>query len=130
MALPLAASPGAASPFMPSWPPTLDGRGWSYRRLDTWSVLADERAWSCRRSGRAAPRWLGERALVQGKLGIPATTAQVHPGRFTEAMLQAAIDLGARAPARKRDRPRAGPWQAAPLWASRSTVGGSRPTHW
>ena len=32
---------------------------------------------------------------MQGKLGTPATTAQVHPGRFTEAMLQAAVDRGA-----------------------------------
>ena len=49
-------------------------------------------------AGRAAsrPAWIGENALVQGKLGTQATTAQVHPARFTEAMLQAAIGMGAR----------------------------------
>jgi glycine/D-amino acid oxidase-like deaminating enzyme len=70
-------------------------RRWGYRRLDTWSVLAG--ALRGAGGGRAVsgPAWLGERALVQGKLGTPATTAQVHPARFTEAMLQAAIALGA-----------------------------------
>lgn len=44
----------------------------------------------------AAPGWLGARALVRDKLGTPDTTAQVHPGRFTAAMLQAAVEHGAR----------------------------------
>ena len=72
-----------------------DGSSWGYRRLDTWSVLARRR--HSLGSGRAASslHWLGEHTLVQGKLGTPATTAQVHPGRFTEAMLQAAVDRGA-----------------------------------
>ena len=83
------------------------GRRWGYRRLDTWSVLAGARR-EPGRSRRAGPAWLGERALVQGQLGTPATTAQVHPARFTEAMLQAAIAMGARAAAGVRDgrRPR------------------------
>ena len=73
----------------------LDGGRWGYRRLDTWSVLAG--AGRGRGGGRAVsgPAWLGESALVQDKLGTQATTAQVHPARFTEAMLQAAVDLGA-----------------------------------
>jgi len=41
------------------------------------------------------PAWLGERVLVQSKLGQQATTAEMHPARFTEAMLQAAIAIGA-----------------------------------
>jgi glycine/D-amino acid oxidase-like deaminating enzyme len=76
---------------------TLDGGGrWGYRRLATWNVLAGARGGA--RAGRAAsaPSWLGEGALVRGQLGTPATTAQVHPARFTEAVLQAAIDRGAR----------------------------------
>jgi glycine/D-amino acid oxidase-like deaminating enzyme len=74
---------------------TLDGSRWGYRRLDTWSVLAGAgRGFG---GGRAVfgPAWLGESALVQGKLGTQATTAQVHPARFTEAMVQAAIGMGA-----------------------------------
>jgi glycine/D-amino acid oxidase-like deaminating enzyme len=74
---------------------TLDGSRWGYRRLDTWSVLAREGSLHAKRLGASAPGWLSESALVQAKLGTPATTAQVHPARFTEAMLQAAIDRGA-----------------------------------
>ena len=69
---------------------TLDGCRWAYRRLDTWSVLA-----GAGRGRRPPLRWLGEGALVQGKLGSPDTTAQVHPGHFTEAVMQAAIERGA-----------------------------------
>ena len=72
---------------------TLDGDRWGYRRLDTWSVLAG--------GGHAPPAasplgWLGAGARVQGRLGTAATTAQVHPARFTEAMLAAALARGAR----------------------------------
>jgi glycine/D-amino acid oxidase-like deaminating enzyme len=74
---------------------TLDGSRWGYRRLDTWSVLASERRRPGGGGAASSPSWLGERALVQGKLGTKATTAQVHPARFTEAMLQAAIYGGA-----------------------------------
>src|SRR5262245_38637563 len=69
---------------------TLDGSRWGYRRLDTWSVLA-----GAGRGRRPPIGWLGERALVQGRLGTPQTTAQVHPARFTEAVMQAAIERGA-----------------------------------
>ena len=84
----------------------LDGSRWGYRRLDTWSVLAG--AGRGRGGGRAVsgPAWLGESALVQGKLGTQATTAQVHPARFTEAMLQAAVEHGRTAAAGLRDRRR------------------------
>ena len=87
---------------------TLDGGRWGYRRLETWSVLAGEQRKQPARSGLPILGWLGGNALVQGKLGTSATTAQVHPARFTEAMLQAAIDRGATAPARKGDRPGSG----------------------
>ena len=71
----------------------LDGNRWGYRRLDTWSVLAGARH---RSQPVSAPLgWLGAGARVQGRLGTPATTAQVHPARFTEAMLQAATERGA-----------------------------------
>jgi glycine/D-amino acid oxidase-like deaminating enzyme len=70
---------------------------WGYRRVDTFAVVA-----SARRAGRAAerglarPDWIGERALVRGRLGTPGTTAQVDPARFTRAMMDAAIAAGAR----------------------------------
>ncbi|MFO1050159.1 MAG: FAD-dependent oxidoreductase [Geminicoccaceae bacterium] len=73
---------------------TIDGSRWGYRRLNTWSVAAGH-AGGARRDA-AAPDWLGAGAVVQGQLGTPATSAQVHPGRFTEAMLQAAVGHGAR----------------------------------
>lgn len=69
----------------------LDGGRWGYRRLSTWSVSASGR----RGSPRPAIGWLGERALLHSRLGSPETTAQVHPARFTEAMVAAAVDLGA-----------------------------------
>ena len=74
---------------------TLDGDRWNYRRLETWSVLAGGRRGQPGRPGASVLGWVGGSALVQGKLGTPVTTAQVHPARFTEAMLQAAIDRGA-----------------------------------
>lgn len=73
---------------------SLDGGRWGYRGLSTWSVAVGH-AGGARRDA-AAPDWLGAGARVQGRLGTPATTAQVHPGRFTEAMLQAAVEHGAR----------------------------------
>ena len=90
-----AGSPGAASTCMPSWPPCATAAA---------GAIAGSTPGVCWRTrgrgvggGRAVsgPAWLGERALVQGKLGTQATTAQVHPARFTEAMLQAAIGMGA-----------------------------------
>jgi glycine/D-amino acid oxidase-like deaminating enzyme len=74
---------------------TLDGSRWGYRRLDAWSVLAGARRGLGGGRALSGPAWLGESALVQDKLGTHATTAQVHPARFTEAMLQAAIERGA-----------------------------------
>jgi glycine/D-amino acid oxidase-like deaminating enzyme len=69
------------------------GRRWGYRGLDTWSVLAGARREPGRGRAGPGPAWLGERTLVQGRLGTQATTAQVHPGRFTEAMLQAGVEV-------------------------------------
>ena len=73
----------------------LDGSRWGYRRLDSWSVHAN----ALGRAGRGpagGPDWLGERATVRGRLSTGATTAQVHPARFTEAMMAAAARHGAR----------------------------------
>ncbi|NBB70046.1 MAG: FAD-dependent oxidoreductase, partial [Alphaproteobacteria bacterium] len=58
---------------------------WDYRRLETFAVAASAR----RRLGRGAPAldWLAEGVAVEGRLGDETTTAQVHPGRFTEGLL-------------------------------------------
>ncbi|MGD9508806.1 MAG: NAD(P)/FAD-dependent oxidoreductase [Geminicoccaceae bacterium] len=69
----------------------LDGSRWGYRRLDTWSVSI-----GAGRPRRAPLAWLGDHARVEGRLGGVDTTAQVHPARFTEAILQAAVARGAR----------------------------------
>lgn len=73
----------------------LDGDRWGYRRLASWSVQA-RAAGLPRRRSVGGPSWLGERALVRGRLSTGATTAQVHPARFTEAMMQAAERYGAK----------------------------------
>jgi glycine/D-amino acid oxidase-like deaminating enzyme len=71
-----------------------DGR-WGYRRLEALGVVA-----SARRplgvAGRfAAPDWVAQDAIVQQRLGMTATTAQVHPAEFTKGMMEAAIARGA-----------------------------------
>jgi glycine/D-amino acid oxidase-like deaminating enzyme len=58
---------------------------WDYRRLETFAVAASAR----RRlgTGSAELDWLAPGVAVQGRLGTTATTAQVHPARFTEGLL-------------------------------------------
>jgi glycine/D-amino acid oxidase-like deaminating enzyme len=69
---------------------------WGYRRLDTLSIAASAR----RRLGGSAsdglPDWVAREALLQQRLGSPATTAQVDPAAFTRGMMETAIDRGAR----------------------------------
>jgi glycine/D-amino acid oxidase-like deaminating enzyme len=60
---------------------------WGYRRLTTYAGLAGARA--ARVGGPRLP-WLSDRVAIGQRLGGPETTAQVHPGRFTEALLRAA----------------------------------------
>ncbi|HEX6143975.1 MAG TPA: FAD-dependent oxidoreductase [Geminicoccaceae bacterium] len=72
------------------------GNPWGYRRLDTLSVVASARRRLGDRGGREPPAWLAAEALVQQRLGHPATTAQIHPARFTEGMMAAATARGAR----------------------------------
>jgi len=58
---------------------------WGYRRLETFAVAASAR----RRLGRGDPAlsWLADGVALQGHLGDEATTAQVHPERFTQGLL-------------------------------------------
>ena len=69
------------------------GTDYGYRRVDTFMLSATERG----RVGRhrvAAPGWLDGAGAVTAVLGSTETTAQVHPGRFTEALLDAARAAG------------------------------------
>jgi glycine/D-amino acid oxidase-like deaminating enzyme len=70
------------------------GDEWGYRRLDTYSgwVEVDATGHHGRRSGR---HWLSDHVTLDRRLGTTSTTAQVHPGRFTTAMMQAAEAHGA-----------------------------------
>ncbi|MEZ5668763.1 MAG: FAD-dependent oxidoreductase [Alphaproteobacteria bacterium] len=65
---------------------------WGYRRLDTYGGWA--RAGGP--GGGTALGWVGDSVAIGRRLGGPQTTAQVHPARFTEAMLRAAQAHGAR----------------------------------
>jgi glycine/D-amino acid oxidase-like deaminating enzyme len=58
---------------------------WDHRRLETFAVAASAR----RRlgTGSAELDWLDPGVAVQGRLGTPATTAQVHPAKFTAGVL-------------------------------------------
>lgn len=69
---------------------TLDG-DWGHRRLTTFAGFAHAGAG---RGGRSAG-WLSGSVTLSGRLGGPETTAQVHPGAYTRAMMQAAEGHGA-----------------------------------
>ncbi|MGD9615728.1 MAG: NAD(P)/FAD-dependent oxidoreductase [Alphaproteobacteria bacterium] len=66
------------------------GNDWGYRRLVTYGGFAP-----MRHRGPHALDWLSTRVVVGSRLGSPETTAQVHPARFTAAMMRAAEIDGA-----------------------------------
>ena len=71
-------------------------RDWGYRRMDTLGVVLSERR-DLRAYGRhPSPAWLDEAAAVHGRLGGTETTAQIDPGGFTRAMVEAAVANGAK----------------------------------
>jgi glycine/D-amino acid oxidase-like deaminating enzyme len=66
-----------------------------YRRMDTYMMAAREQG-SVRGGHRVdAPRWLDGAGVVVAALGSAETTAQVHPARFTTALVDAARAHGA-----------------------------------
>jgi len=71
------------------------GADYGYRRMDTFMLAARE--YGTVRGGHRvpAPRWIDGPAIVAGTLGSTETTAQLHPARFTEALLDAATARGA-----------------------------------
>jgi len=68
---------------------------YGYRRMDTYMVAARETGRVPGGHQTAAPPWIDGPAIVAGAIGTPETTAQVHPARFTEALLDGARSHGA-----------------------------------
>jgi glycine/D-amino acid oxidase-like deaminating enzyme len=64
---------------------------WCYRRLDTYGGFAG----LPRHRNRYELGWLSDQVTIGQMLGTPETTAQVHPGQFTAAMMRAAEAQGA-----------------------------------
>jgi glycine/D-amino acid oxidase-like deaminating enzyme len=65
-------------------------RDWNYRRMTTYGGHAGY-------SGGSAVRpvdWVSDDVVISQRLGSPETTAQVHPGAFTRAIMRAAQARG------------------------------------
>ena len=62
---------------------------YGYRRLDTFMVVARERGSVSGGHRVEAPGWVDGAGAVTAALGSTETTAQVHPARFTAALLDA-----------------------------------------
>jgi glycine/D-amino acid oxidase-like deaminating enzyme len=71
------------------------GADYGYRRVDTFMLAARERGSMAGGHRVAAPGWLDGSGVVTAALGTTETTAQVHPARFTAALLDAARGCGA-----------------------------------
>jgi glycine/D-amino acid oxidase-like deaminating enzyme len=74
--------------------PEAIGANWGYRRVVTYGGFASARetAWRGRSAGVS---WVSAGVSVQRRLGTAETTAQVHPGQFTTALMDAAEARGA-----------------------------------
>jgi len=68
---------------------------WGYRRLDTYGGFASRRVSLGQCRSAYALDWFAGDVEMSQALGSPDTTAQVHPGRYTEAMMLGAETLGA-----------------------------------
>jgi glycine/D-amino acid oxidase-like deaminating enzyme len=66
------------------------GEDWGYRRLDTFGGVVGSAT-----SQRPDLSWVSDRVAIRQRLGSPETTAQVHPARFTRALMRAAEARGA-----------------------------------
>lgn len=81
----------------------LGGEAWGFRRMTTYGGYATGRGYESGSSpgGRAADPcrhgvgWVSDGVGIDRKLGTSETTAQVHPGLFTQAMMRAAEARGA-----------------------------------
>jgi glycine/D-amino acid oxidase-like deaminating enzyme len=75
--------------------PRLLGTDYGYRRMDTFMLAARERGATPGGHRVPVPSWLDGAAVVRAALGSTETTAQVHPARFTAALVAAARASGA-----------------------------------
>ena len=71
------------------------GADYGYRRVDTYAMAARERGDVRGGHRMAPPSWLDGEGAMLGALGSTETTAQVHPARFTTALVDAARARGA-----------------------------------
>src|SRR5262245_7110846 len=71
------------------------GVDYGYRRMDTFAMAARERTALTGGHRAPAPSWLDGAGIVTAALGSPETTAQIHPEKFTTALLDAARGRGA-----------------------------------
>ena len=66
---------------------------WGYRRLTTFAGSYD--ALAPRLNEQSPPSWLTRDVFLERRIGIPATTAQIDPAAFTNALMDAAEASGA-----------------------------------
>jgi glycine/D-amino acid oxidase-like deaminating enzyme len=71
------------------------GADYGYRRMETFAMAAREKGDVRGGHRAAAPSWLDGAGVMLGALGSTETTAQVHPARFTTALIDAARARGA-----------------------------------
>ncbi|MFT5448371.1 MAG: glycine/D-amino acid oxidase-like deaminating enzyme [Gammaproteobacteria bacterium] len=71
------------------------GIDYGYRRMQTLSLASSEQRHLPSRATQPAPQWLSSDCAFGGVIGDERTTAQIHPKRFTQAMMNAAIENGA-----------------------------------
>lgn len=74
----------------------LGGESWGYRRLDTFGAFVSSQSRALSRPRASGVDWIADTVVVDRQLGSTATTAQVHPGAFTTAMMRAAEARGAK----------------------------------
>jgi len=68
---------------------------YGYRRLTTFGGFVEQRISGRPRRPRFEIEWVSDDVTLNHRLGSAETTAQVHPGRFTVAMMRAAEAQGA-----------------------------------
>jgi glycine/D-amino acid oxidase-like deaminating enzyme len=73
----------------------LDG-DWGYRRMTTYGGLASAEGSLKGHGNGHRVDWISEDVVLYQRLGTPETTAQVHPGLYTRALMRAAEANGAR----------------------------------
>lgn len=71
------------------------GRDYGYRALTTYGVAADAGGTVAADNAAMDCAWLDGQCAVYARLGGSETTAQVHPGLFTHALMEEAQRLGA-----------------------------------